>query len=454
MVNLLAALALLAQGVDVDKLLERADKDVQEARAAKDKGGDAAYLLELARIRYLVAADAGSPKAADGLKAVQQLRRPELAAPGESAEQGRAQLQLAEALAATDQYDLAERALAAAQDHAKRENDDATGVRAATRSREYTEMKARFLALKTVRQTLAATPDDAAACAEMGQYLGPMKGDWEPALRFLARGSDAALKPLAERELAPPSQPAEWAAIGDQWWTLAEQEKDPLRKGRLQSHARQLYRLALPGLAGLSRMKIEKRLDAPDPDGGAINLMKLIDLSRDVVFGGWTLNGDAITSNGAKGARVEIPYEPPAEYDLKVVFTRNDGIGDVFLALTNNRRAFEWTLGAGGNKYYGFGIYKGLWAADANCQGSVQIPDGLTNGKLHTTLVQVRKDSLKGYLDGKLIKELNQPYGDLEPHGSLRLRNDAILGVGTWISPTTVHKIELVEISGRGRKTR
>jgi hypothetical protein len=288
----------------------------------------------------------------------------------------------------------------------------------------------------------------------MGQFLGPLKGDWTAAIRFLARGSDPVLKPLAERELAPPSQPSEWAAIGDQWWTLAEQDRNALRKGRMQSHARQLYRLSLPGLAGLARMKIEKRLDAPDPDGGPLNLLKMIDLSRDVVSGVWNMNGDAIVSDAGQGARVEIPYEPPAEYDLKITFTRNEGAGDVFVGLTNNRRAFEWTLGAGGNRYFGFGIYKGLWAADDNCQGSVQIPDGLTNGKLHTTLVQVRRESLKGYLDGKLIKELNQPYGDLQPHGSLRLRNDAILGVGTWISPTTFLKIELIEVTGRGKKTR
>jgi len=493
MLNLVAALVLLVQGVDADKLLERANKglgkaraDVESAREKKSWKGlvDADVSLEETRVLLLVLQESGTPeaqkKAVDPLKAVYRLRQvlregkaalsgaaassvtdpdeleklvSELTA-GDPAGLARALPLLTDALIMIDRYDLAEKAVVAALEQAGRADDEPAGLRAAARCREIVEAKIRFLAMKGVRRKLAASPDDPGASDEMGQFLCLVKGDWDLGLRFLARGAETPLKTLAGRELAGTPSSLELASIGDAWYGLAEKEKNAIRKAQMQAHARQLYTVALPGLGGLARMKVEKRLDSSPSEGAPINLMRWIDLGKDVVAGTWTLQGDTLVSDASQGARVEIPYEPPAEYDVKIVFTRNDGVSDVFLALTKDRRSFEWTLGAGENRYFGFGIYKGLWAPDNGCQGSVQLANGLTNGKMHTSLVQVRKDGLKGYLDGTLVKELKQPYGDLQPHGALRLRNDSILGVGSWVSSTTFHTIELVEVNGRGRRTR
>jgi hypothetical protein len=54
---------------------------------------------------------------------------------------------------------------------------------------------------------------------------------------------------------------------------------------------------------------------------------------------------------------------------------------------------------------------------------------------------------------GKLVKELKDPYGDLQPHNGLRLRKDALLGVGSYRSSTTFLKIELVEFGEKGKRT-
>jgi len=312
--------------------------------------------------------------------------------------------------------------------------------------------------MKSVLQTLAKTPDDPAANNDMGQFLCFVKGNWDLGLRFLSKGSDAALKALAEKELALPLEPLDQAVIGDSWWDLAEKEKSPLRKTQMQAHARQLYETALPGLPALHRIRLEKRLEASvDAVGGgggtasgAINLMKLIDLNKDVVAGVWKLQGDKLVSDASQAARVEIPYDPPAEYDFRIVFVRNDGNSDVFQTLTKNGRSFEWTMGAG-QFHIGFGIYRNVWVAD---DPGGMLPGGLSNGRTYTSLVQVRKDGLKGFLDGKLIKELSRPYDDLQPHGLLRLRNDSLLGVGSYLSSTTFLKIELVEITGKGKKSR
>jgi hypothetical protein len=380
--------------------------------------------------------------------------------PEDSAELTRALLLLIEDLVAADQYDVADKAAAAALLQARRSNDVAIIVRVTNRSREITEAKTRFQAMKNVLQTLAKTPEDPGANSEMGQFLCYVKGNWDLGLRFLAKGSDATLKTLAEKELAMSLVPLDQAAIGDGWWDLGEKEKSPLRKGQMQTHARQIYEGALPGLTALARIKIEKRMEASEAGAsggpvtpGAINLMKLIDINKDVVAGVWKLQGDKLVSDPSQAARVEIPYEPPAEYDFKIVFMRNSGGADIFQALTKNKNSFEWSMGAGGS-HVGFGLFKSYWVADPASPAAVDIPGAIVNGKTYTSLVQVRKDGLKGFLDGKLIKELPQPYGDLTAHGQLRLRNDSILGVGSYDSSVTFLKIELVEVTGKGKKTR
>src|SRR6058998_2218718 len=81
-----AVLAQQVTGQDVDKILERADKLLEEAKAgyedASSKGAvagfiDAGFKLEEARIKYLVLQEIGSPDrqtlAADRLRAVNQL---------------------------------------------------------------------------------------------------------------------------------------------------------------------------------------------------------------------------------------------------------------------------------------------------------------------------------------------------------------------------------------------
>jgi hypothetical protein len=360
-------------------------------------------------------------------------------------------LLLVDDLVAADQYDVADKAAASALLHARKANDVPLAARATGRTKEVAEAKTSFLAMKGALETLARNPEDPAANSAMGQMLCFIKGNWELGVRFLVKGSDAALKGLAEKELA---QPQDQTAIADGWWEMSEKEKSPLRKSQMQLHARDYYETALPGLSTLARLKVEKRLEslASSGGGGVVDLLHLIDIGKDTVAGTWTLKGDALVSDGTEGSRIECPYEPPAEYDFKIVFIRNEGVLDVFQSLSKNGRSFLWTMSSG--PHYGFGDYKGRWVAFDDCQGGVILSSGIVNGKTHTAVVQVRKDGVKGFLDGKLIKELKDPYADLQPHDGLRLRKDTVLGVGSYRSPTSFLKIEVLEIGGKGKKLR
>ncbi len=107
---------------------------------------------------------------------------------------------------------------------------------------------------------IQADPDDREAHLALGLLHCFSRGDWRQGLPHLAKGSDAGLSAVAARELASPSEPSAQAKLGDAWWDLAAARKKEEGKA-LMRHAGDWYRKAQPGLAGLDKTKVEKRLD-------------------------------------------------------------------------------------------------------------------------------------------------------------------------------------------------
>jgi hypothetical protein len=68
-----------------------------------------------------------------------------------------------------------------------------------------------------------------------------------------------------------------------------------------------------------------------------IDLLKLIDLKRDVVAGAWTFQGSklvVVAPDGEKPHRLLIPYEPPPEYQIDMVVERkNEKSGQLNIGL-------------------------------------------------------------------------------------------------------------------------
>jgi hypothetical protein len=171
-------------------------------------------------------------------------------------------LSLVDELVRADQFDSADKAAAAALQHARKSTDGGSAVRVAARAKDISEAKAQFQGLKKVLETLAKTPDDGDANTEMGRYLCLVKGSWDLGLRFLMRSSDAALKALADKEAALPTQSAERMNLADGWYDLGDKEKNQFRKIQLFIHSRALYESALDGATALARARMEKRLES------------------------------------------------------------------------------------------------------------------------------------------------------------------------------------------------
>jgi len=363
-------------------------------------------------------------------------------------------LKLVEDHVAADQYDAADKAATAALAVARKSNDAGLAIRTTTRAREIAEAKTRFTALKGVLQTLASKPDDPAANLEMGQYLCYVKGSWDLGTRFLMKGSDPALKALAEKEVALPVGAAERAALADGWFDLAQKETSPLRKGQLLAHAGALYESALPDAGGLLRIRIEKRMETAKPpvgpQGPSIDLLKMVDPNRDAIQGVWSMErGVLVMPTGRSTCWLQIPYAMPEEYDLKFVATRKAGICDFYVGVVvpGPKRMLLHIDGSSG------GADGGLQGADGEWNNN---PTSYRNRKIfgddkpHTVLVSVRKQSVTVLTDGKPLLGWKGNFAAAGNSGEGG-PNPSAPYIGNWESIYEVSQILLFPIDGKGK---
>ncbi len=146
----------------------------------------------------------------------------------------------------------------------KAANDRALQESAKDRGKELADLKRIADGLKGHFKTLEAKPDDPAANAAVGKFAALVKGDWKRGLPLLSKGAEPAWKALADRELAPPTDAAAQAALGEAWLAQAEKET-PTYKARARVRAADWLSRALPGLTGLAKVAVEKKLAALGP---------------------------------------------------------------------------------------------------------------------------------------------------------------------------------------------
>jgi len=160
-------------------------------------------------------------------------------------------LDLSDEAMAAGRGDDALRLSTQAQAAAKKARNPSLATRAQARTREYRKVQAAL-------QTLKTRPDSPEANAAVGKFHCFVTGDWDKGVPYLGKGDDPKLKAVARAEGAKPSDPAAQETLADSWWDLAGgggQEKASYLRRALY-----WYQQSLPGLSGLSKEKVGRRV--------------------------------------------------------------------------------------------------------------------------------------------------------------------------------------------------
>jgi serine/threonine protein kinase len=187
--------------------------------------------------------------------------------------------------------------------------------------------------------------------------------------------------------------------------------------------------MALPIIMVVALFASRMSRELPPPSelmwAEAPQLLKLVDPAKDAAAGAWRAESGILVSAASPRARIEIPWRPPEEYDLKVTFVRRQGSEEVAILLPWNGTTLVWVA-----------------------------PRGLENGTLHTALFRVRKDGLASNLTAKRVNSLTS-YATpppLDPQWGLR--DPALLGLGCDDGVVEFQSVQAIEITGKGTRTR
>lgn len=155
---------------------------------------------------------------------------------------------------------------------------------------------------------------------------------------------------------------------------------------------------------------------APLPGRPEIDLLAMVDPSRDAVKGTWTMENGRLVSDDGAASWLELPVLLPEEYSFTLEFVPRAEAGTVQLLLFRGGKPFV-------------------------CR--IATPDP---GRVHTSTVEVRKDRVTVHLDNRQVADWKAEVGDRQ------LRHEGVPGLGISAGPVEFQKIRLFEVAGQGRR--
>lgn len=268
-------------------------------------------------------------------------------------------------------------------------------------------------------------------------------------------------QPPAAKTTAPPDDYDPRALVAE---SLLAQAKQCLKQnpGDLWTYRDKLQEVqarfpGTPGAAEAGRLlaatpepKLDPNLPAEDAWKQAVNLLAIAKRTADDL-GPWTPRDGALVTSAAGEERLSLPYVPPAEYDVRVVFKRTQANEAVVFQLLRDGTRFAFVVSGWNNAATGFETVQGK---RANELSSSNRTNGLIqNDKRYTLIIQVRRDVLRAYLNNRFICDCRAPNQDLGVFSAQVLFGfkPGQLGVGTFFSVYEFHQIEVLEVTGKGQ---
>ncbi|MDB5174894.1 MAG: hypothetical protein JWN51_3667 [Phycisphaerales bacterium] len=212
-------------------------------------------------------------------------------------------------------------------------------------------------------------------------------------------------------------------------------------KGHTAEDAEKLK--AKRALDGVARMLADTKTRLPHR---SVDLLKLINPSRDAVTGTWRMSGSVLTGETtaqSPAASIRIRYRPPEEYDIRVEFARikgNDAIGQI---VSHEGHSFLVVEGGWANTICGIETIDGK-RADAN-PSTQKFPQVLKNDSRSVALIEVRNRSVTVHLNGVVVTHLATDYRDLGLFKQFWDIGDSELGLGATDGAAAFYSVRLTE---------
>lgn len=315
--------------------------------------------------------------------------------------------------------------------------------------------------IEQLKTKVEANPADAVSRKELVRLYVVELDSPADAAKFLGEGADEQMRKYVLAAARPVSEAPELACLelGD-WYIGLSDKAAGDAKAAMLARAAAYYRRFL-GLhtaedasrtkATLALTKVEaaaaqsgKSTAAKDAAGaGWVDVLRLVDLTKDVKFGKWEPLSDGLHVAPEPGSNIAvIPVKPEGAYELRVKFTRNLG-----------RKVIALGLPVGPTQVVLFLETDQVSLRDV---AGNPPPGRLGTGELgrpyilEVSVVPHQTDTkIEVKLNGRGCLAWRGPYTDLSMHWAWKRFDRKALGVGADFSDVTFHSVELRMTSGK-----
>ena len=186
--------------------------------------------------------------------------------------------------------------------------------------------------------------------------------------------------------------------------------------------------------------------------GPEVELLPLVDPEQDSVSGTWTKGEDGLTSPKGYGARIELPYAPPEEYDLTTIVEPLDEPNGLILGQRSGGQRFLVLLG---------------YAAGETPQSAIENIDGRNVGNASTVagpvfvkgrpaqvICSVRKTGVTMRVDGRVVIDWTGEPTQLGLGEYWETPHKETLFLGAYDCRYRVSRVTLTPVSGTGKPLR
>lgn len=207
----------------------------------------------------------------------------------------------------------------------------------------------------------------------------------------------------------------------------------------------------LPDLVPTGRNAAASTVQGP-ASGPDVELLPLVQLDQDSVSGKWSLEGGVLTSPKGYGARVQLPYSPPEEYDLTAIVEPLDEPNGLILGQRSGGQRFLVLLSyqAGGAPM------SAIENIDGKNVGNVSTHGGpvFVKGRPAQVICSVRKNGVHVQVDGRTVIDWTGKPSQLSLGEYWETPNKETLFLGAYDCRYRVSRLTLTPRTGEGQGTR
>lgn len=189
--------------------------------------------------------------------------------------------------------------------------------------------------------------------------------------------------------------------------------------------------------------------DASGAAGEEVDLLEMADPNKHFKTSRWLKEDGKLISPKIPGARLELPFIPPDEYQLTLIVEPLDEPHGLVLGQKSGNHRFVSLFGFNRN-----GIRSAIENLDGQNVGNETTFEGslFKTGRLSQVIVTVRNGGVRMSVDGRTIVDWTGDRDRLSLSDYWKTPNESALFVGSYECSYRFHRITLQPISGDGIK--